>query len=36
MDIYEYDFVKIILPDGINHEYALTCIVNKKKFILFK
>jgi cation transport regulator ChaC len=30
MDIYKYDFVKIILPDKINCEYALTCIVNKQ------
>lgn len=30
MDIYIYDLVKIILPDGIHFEYALTCIVNKK------
>jgi cation transport regulator ChaC len=30
MDIYQYDFVKIILPDKINVEYALTCVVNKK------
>jgi len=30
MDIYKYDFVKIIMPDGINYEYSLTCIVNKK------
>jgi len=28
MDIYTYDFVKICMPDGISHQYALTCIVN--------
>ncbi|CAF1101013.1 unnamed protein product [Adineta steineri] len=28
MDIYIYDFVKIILPDRVNVEYALTCVVN--------
>ncbi|CAF1439093.1 unnamed protein product [Adineta steineri] len=29
LNIYQYDFVKINLPDQINYEYALTCIVNK-------
>jgi cation transport regulator ChaC len=37
MDIYKYDLVKIFLPDRINFEYALTCIVNiKSKFYLNK
>ena len=30
MNIYRYDFVKVILPDGITCGYALTCIVNEK------
>jgi len=30
MDIYTYDFLKIIMPDGISHQYALTCVVNTK------
>lgn len=30
MDIYEYDFVEIIHPDGQTKEYALTCLMNKK------
>lgn len=30
MDIYRYDFVKILMPDGMTDEYALTCIVNEK------
>jgi cation transport regulator ChaC len=35
MDIYSYDFVKVIMPDGINIEYALTCVVNiKSQFYL--
>jgi cation transport regulator ChaC len=28
MDIYTYDFVKIVMPDGVSTHYALTCIVN--------
>ena len=28
MDIYTYDFVKIMMPDGVSNEYALTCVVN--------
>ena len=30
MDIYRYDFVKILMPKGMKDEYALTCIVNEK------
>lgn len=30
MDIYEYDFVEVYLPDKDQFEYSITCIVNKK------
>jgi len=28
MDIYQYNFVEIILPDGLARTHALTCKVN--------
>ena len=33
MNIYTYEFVKIILPDKINVEYAITCVVNPNSLV---
>jgi len=30
MDIYTYDFLKIVMPNGTDIQYALTCVVNTR------
>ncbi|UJR32476.1 hypothetical protein I4U23_019938 [Adineta vaga] len=36
MDIYTYDFVKILLPDKKTTEYALTCVINNQSLFYLK